>query len=582
MSNQNDDLKNKNEHVSGSASLDDEQRIKVLSPSMLVIKRFIRNKLAVAGMIIISAMFLFSFVGGWVSPYSEKDVFYHEDVMMKTYASATKSVEFRYRLFEGEDFSSIAVAQFMSARNKNQQSFSAQDVSYTYVEDGKDFYSIWAIDPYVNVVVNKKEGTVIKPVQGKPYTEELFNEASAALTAGQNTFTSGGVDYLVSGDESKWQFGTSKLVAFASTKIFDLYDAENTASTEFMYNAETAVIDGQTTFEADGKSYEIGANSTNPDIVTIFDVTNGRKEFANITDLVIQAFQTDIFLTIEYKAMLEKAIEENATEFTFDGELYRIDRKDTAYTVTSKQVTRLVDVYASPSAKHILGTDQYGFDVLTRLMYGGRISLLIGFIIVLIELFLGVILGGISGYFGGWIDNLIMRIVDIFNCIPSLPIIIIVGSVFDGLRMEPRLRIFYLMFILGFLGWPGIARVVRGQILSLREQEFMVATEATGISVYRRIFRHLVPNVIPQLIVIVTMSLGSVILTESTLSFLGLGVKFPFASWGNIISAVSDSYVMTSYWFVWIPAGILILITVLGFNFVGDGLRDAFDPKMKR
>ena len=141
---------------------------------------------------------------------------------------------------------------------------------------------------------------------------------------------------------------------------------------------------------------------------------------------------------------------------------------------------------------------------------------------------------------------------------------------------------FSLLLILGILGWAGIARLVRGQILSLREQEFMTATEACGISVSRRIFRHLIPNVIPQLIVNCTMSLGSTIITEATLSFLGLGVKFPFASWGNIMNDVSNSYVLTSYWFIWIPAGICLMLTVLGFNFVGDGLRDAFDPKMKR
>ena len=194
----------------------------------------------------------------------------------------------------------------------------------------------------------------------------------------------------------------------------------------------------------------------------------------------------------------------------------------------------------------------------------------------------GVVLGGVSGYFGGWVDNLIMRIVDIFYCIPSTPLIIILGAAMDGMRVDPQIRMLYLMLILGFLGWPGIARLVRGQILSLREQEFMTATEACGISVSRRIFRHLIPNVIPQLIVNCTMSLGSTIITEATLSFLGLGVKFPFASWGNIMNDVSNSYVLTSYWFIWIPAGICLMLTVLGFNFVGDGLRDAFDPKMKR
>ena len=191
-------------------------------------------------------------------------------------------------------------------------------------------------------------------------------------------------------------------------------------------------------------------------------------------------------------------------------------------------------------------------------------------------------MGGIAGYFGRWVDNLIMRIVDIFYCIPSMPLIIILGSAMDNAQMDSQLRMLYLMLILGFLSWPSIARMVRGQILLLREQEFMTAAEASGIRASRRIFKHLIPNVIPQLIVICTMSLGSTIITESTLSFLGLGVKFPFASWGNIMTDVNDAFVMTHYWYIWIPAGICLLITVLGFNFVGDGLRDAFDPRMKR
>ena len=230
---------------------------------------------------------------------------------------------------------------------------------------------------------------------------------------------------------------------------------------------------------------------------------------------------------------------------------------------------------------HYFGTDTLGRDIFTRIWMGGRVSLTIAVVSALVDLILGSIYGGVSGYFGGWVDNLIMRIVDIFYCIPSTPLIIILGAAMDGMRVDPQIRMLYLMLILGFLGWPGIARLVRGQILSLREQEFMTATEACGISVSRRIFRHLIPNVIPQLIVNCTMSLGATIITEATLSFLGLGVKFPFASWGNIMNDVSNSYVLTSYWFIWIPAGICLMLTVLGFNFVGDGLRDAFDPKLK-
>ena len=190
---------------------------------------------------------------------------------------------------------------------------------------------------------------------------------------------------------------------------------------------------------------------------------------------------------------------------------------------TGKEINSL----AAPSKDHILGTDKDGRDVFTRLMYGGRVSLVIGFIVVLIETVLGVIMGGIAGYFGGWVDNLIMRIVDIFYCIPSTPMLIILGAAMDGMRVDPTVRMFYLMLILGFLGWPGIARLVRGQILSLREQEFMVAAEAMGYSTGRKIFKHLVPNVMPQLIVQMSLSLGSMILYEATLSYLNLGVKAP-------------------------------------------------------
>lgn len=239
-------------------------------------------------------------------------------------------------------------------------------------------------------------------------------------------------------------------------------------------------------------------------------------------------------------------------------------------------------LYQAPSAAHPLGTDGRGMDLLTRLMYGGRVSLLIGFIVVAIETTIGVIMGGIAGYYGKWVDSLIMRLVDIFNCIPFMPVMLLIGVVMSGMQMSELSRIMILMIVMGILGWSYIARIVRGQILSLREQEYMMATEALGIPAWRRIVKHLVPNVVPQIIVVATMNLGGVILTESSLSFLGIGVRYPSASWGNMIEAITNEHIMSSYPFTWVPPGICILLTVLAFNFLGDGLRDAFDPKMKR
>lgn len=239
---------------------------------------------------------------------------------------------------------------------------------------------------------------------------------------------------------------------------------------------------------------------------------------------------------------------------------------------------------AKPSWDHLLGTDEKGMDIFTRLMYGGRISLTIGFIVVILETILGVILGGIAGYFGGKVDQLIMRIVDVFNCIPMLPILLIASAVLDSLSeyIDPSNRIYFLMIIITVFGWSGCARMVRGQILSLREQEFIVATEVMGLPTWRKIFKHLIPNVMPQLIVNMTLGLGSIILYESTLSYLGLGVQIPYAAWGTMISSSKDPVILSYYLNMWLPAGILIVLAVLGFNFVGDGLRDAMDPKSKK
>ena len=168
-------------------------------------------------------------------------------------------------------------------------------------------------------------------------------------------------------------------------------------------------------------------------------------------------------------------------------------------------------------------------------------------------------------------------------CLPGFPILLIIGTVLDSVGVESQYRIYFLMGFLTLFSWPGTARLVRGQILSLREQEYMVAAEAMGYSTPRKIFKHLIPNVMPQLIVAMTLSLGSMILYEASLSYLNMGVQEPYAAWGTMIStAVGVADVLENYFNVWGPPGLCIILAVLGFNFVGDGLRDALDPKMRR
>lgn len=573
---------NMNEHISTSKALDDEQRVKVLSPGMLVAKRFFRNRLAVVGLVILVTMFVFSFIGGLVSPYGESQVFKMYDKIEKDYAGVAVNTDYQYYLAEGESFPSIAKAQLILAINNNEESFVAKDVTYSLIKDGEEFYRIVN---YLDVatVVNKKGIIKINPVDGEDVPAEMEDVYIAAHDAGESSFELNGTTYYIlqNGNIAK-----AKIIGLVTKMIFNAYSQDTVLDYNFRYTAEKAMNDKQTTFEVNGVTYEMELDEE--DNQALFYLVDGgqKTEYALASNVSFNAVDND-FLTIDFKEAALEAIDNNETSFIFpdkDGNEveYKINRKNNQYIIRKYSETELINIFEAPSKKHILGTDGNGMDILTRLMYGGRVSLIIGFVVVIIETIIGVILGGIAGYFGGWVDNLIMRLVDIVYCIPSMPLYIIIGSVMDFLKVDAKIRIFILMVILALLGWTGIARMVRGQILSLREQEFMTATEALGISVKRRIFKHLVPNVIPQLTVLATMDLGSIILTEATLSFLGLGVKYPYASWGNIINAVNNIYVMTNYWFVWIPAGLLILITVLGFNFVGDGLRDAFDPKMKR
>ncbi len=233
----------------------------------------------------------------------------------------------------------------------------------------------------------------------------------------------------------------------------------------------------------------------------------------------------------------------------------------------------LTNVLASPSMKHLFGTDPLGRDVLSRMIWGARISLLVGFVATGIAIIIGVILGAVSGYYGGWIDSVIMRFVDIMLCFPTFFLILAVIAF-----LEPS--IWNIMIVIGLTSWMGVTRLVRADFISLRERDFVKAAQAIGANDARIIFLHILPNSMASILVAATLGIAGAILTESALSFLGIGVQPPTPSWGNILTAGKDNIDIA--WWLSLYPGLAILITVVGYNLLGEGIRDLLDPRLKK
>lgn len=670
-------------------ALDDARRIKVLSPGMLVAKRFVRNKLAIVGLGILIFMFSFCFLGGWIIKYKQEDIFYKNDDIMSDYGTAGERTTYENYYVTSKNDIHYTVRNMMNSYISDMEANGLTQKTVEYVEEkdgekksivytvkklGDKVYTllydrISPVAEYTNLDTVAEYNSLLGHIEfydgksvdnegafvaaigtgadvtdgkqfmydGNQYTVKSagkknqykvyqlladghFTYPGSALSTdfettvkaniASSSFTFDGGDYLIAPAENggytiSRDFGIVN--AYYSTPyVLNFVDTSMVLTDALMIEVCKALY-GTGSFAYQSKTFQVVQNE---EALSIYETTGGISEpYANLSTFVVRRFNGEDTLSIDFKRQLQekvddmianRVVESRFTYYTpkldaqgnaivdengdpvYDEAHFSIARQLDNFVLRNLQEKYLINIYEAPGKNHLLGTDGNGMDVLTRMMYGGRISLMIGFIVILLELILGVILGGLAGYFGKWVDQLIMRLVDIFNCIPTMPILIIFGALFDALRLSPYTRILYLMVILGVLGWSGVARLVRGQILSLREQEFMIAAEATGLSSRRRIFRHLVPNVIPQLIVTATMGLGSIIITESTLSFLGLGAKYPLATWGAMINSVSDATSMIKYTYIWVPVGLLICLTVIAFNFVGDGLRDAFDPKMKR
>ena len=578
-----------NEIASPAGRRPEETRgTRALSPRRLLLRRFFRNPLAVIGLILLALMLAFSFLGGLLSPYTQSQVFRREETLWQAYAQGARNTELQLTIQPDAAFPQEAFGQALLAASSGAEQFSYAGQNYTLTRVGEDFYTIGSAVAVAEARILANRFT-IAPAEGfGALTPAFAAAAETAIAANHAGFALDGTDYTVESQGKTFVIRRSSAVALATKRVYDPADETFRSLVEgfaFRYACESAVSGGQDAFVCDGVSYALRQNGAEQ--IVVLAGAEPERAVCAISNIRVSPAAGGAALPYSFDEAFRAAIREEQSSFVLvdqagEAQEYRVERGNNAYTARVLAPSTVIAMYESPNAAHPLGTDGNGMDLLTRLMYGGRVSLMVGFVVVLIQLFLGALLGGVSGYFGGWVDLVIMRFVDLINSIPFYPLVIILGAALDQLEIEPTRRIFLLMALLGVLGWTGIARVVRGQILSLREQDFMLAAEATGLSVSRRILRHLLPSVMPLLIVQATINLGEIILTEATLSFLGLGVKYPLASWGSILNAATDVHVLTNDWFVWIPAGVLLVLTVLGFNFAGDGLRDAYDPRGKR
>lgn len=640
-------------------ALDDSRRVKVLSPSRMVLQRFFRNRLAVVGLIILAVMFAFCFIGGLISPYEQTQTFKGYFPIPKIYVNGAYNVNYDYIVVDGMELTAqdraeityaitneiASTAELTTLGNYSKNSFSLTKLDeHTYDVEAEQAVAEIQMIPGAEFQV-LAEGFNISDEFKAKYDElgvTAFNRDTLTFDADGETYTVKTAKKVTTVYRNSFLCCTTFYNISVVARDFD----ELAQSSDFRLAFERAAAAKAASFELEGVTYKLVEATEYPSrSVTSYDIFRVESDgtetpfaFASDFKLNPDGNYSNAFISVDFKKKVMEVSDgmtssSDKSHRTFeyvsyvletvqevpvyeeDGKTqkknpdgtpmtetttvrdvvdgpgegvveeiieYDIEYSSNKYIVRTETSTYMLSLYERPSSKHLLGTDGNAMDTLTRLMYGGQVSLMVGFVVVFIECFIGVIFGGISGYFGGVVDTILMRFVDLFNCIPYWPMMLIVGSIMDAHKVAPELRIWMIMALMGILGWTSMARTVRGQILSLREQDFMIATEATGIRVSRRIFKHLVPNVMPLLIVTATMGLGSAIISESTLSYLGLGIKYPLASWGTMINSVQTATQMSNYWYIWVPSGLCILITVLGFNFAGDGLRDAFDPKMKR
>lgn len=577
--------------------LDIMQEEKLQSPMRTIVKNFMGNKLAMGGLIIFIVIFLVVLIGPLFNPI---DLSAKEETQINV----------------APGLNMMKVPEALQGNVK--QIATGSTFSVGLDNDGNVY--VWGytkisstIDVAKSMPSKKELGNVVSVAAGFDHIVAL-NDAGEIICWGSDRMAQCKVPMEVSNKTKFKQIAAGYQISYALTEDGEIFGWGNENLNDIRLtkrngNSNIAKISvANTTLMAlteDGEVRHMGSQPT--DISRIPENLGKVIDIATTSDACVAVLEDGSFQIWGKANKSERDFPEmdgnvvsifggryHLTALTDKGNVYSWGSNDMSQTEVPSKAQNVTAVYGGSYQNYavtesgqivtwglkgyLLGSDELGRDVFTRILNGGRMTMTIGAIAVVISTIIGIIVGGVSGFFGGWIDIVLQRITEIVSSLPFLPMAMILTAIV-GNSMSEDAKISLIMVVLGVLSWPSLARLVRAQVLSEREKEFVTAANAMGVKRSAIVFKHIIPNVISVIIVSATLDFASCMLTESTLSFLGFGVKLPRPTWGNMLNGCVNSVVIQNYWWRWVFPAIMLSVCVICINLVGDGLRDAIDPK---
>ena len=619
----------------GSRELADKDKLsveKLESPSLMAVKAFFRRPLAVAALAVLAGLFLFVFIGLEIVPM---DVTYTDPLQANmppnySFMKVPEELKSNIRDINGFGGFTVGVSQDdkfyiwgSTSNNLTNANYAAipqevADGGVAFASAGSDHiiaittdgriigwgngnngqfgYVKNAADPYLQMPEAFITGTV-----DVSQIRQLISgyQCTALVMEDGSLYVWGNLNAQLSLKElsEKYTQGVQKVAFSNYYAILLLEDGTVTGGQTLTFNMVSAYsnVDGAVknlrSYLTGRKALDIAA--TNNCYAMVLDdgsiVAFGAAEYGEKD--VPAAPEGEKFVSIMAGTRHFAATTDKGTVVAWGHNDYRqasgVDGETAARVFTGAKQTYLVDeegqlTDAAGFKGYLMGTDDRGRDVFVRIIHGGKMTMTIGAVAVIVSTLIAIIVGCLSGYFGGWVDTLLMRITEIFSSIPFLPFAMMLSYVIRTMPIGETSRIFIIMVILGLLSWPGLARMIRAQVLAEREKEFVIAAQSMGIKERRIAFNHILPNVVSVILVSVTLDFAGCLLTESSLSYLGFGVQQPQPTWGNMLYGANNSIVIQNYWWQWVFPAIFLAIATISINIIGDTMRDVLDPKSSR